>query len=995
MLGTALLLTATASGVAALIERASTDGVRAGLASRVGADRGLRLTLPLAGDPTGQDATVRAALADSFAGIETPLGIDWQIAGPVSLLSLAPGASDSSRAVTAETIPGLAERADLVDGAWPTSPHEVAIQADAAAELDATPGTTIVLGDTVELRVSGTWRAADPLDPRWLGDDLTLTGHDPDGYGPVVVDTSVWSRLEPGDDTVGEWTLVPDATRITPADLREIPAVWAGLARAWRGDVPDVGGLRRQGSFPETAAALSSLVDGLFAVEPVALLLLAAAGAIALGQLGRLIAAGRTAETTLRWARGATPPRLALRAGGASALVAAAGAVLAAVPAILLGSGLTAPLLVGLLAALGAGIAVGLPTYGVAAARADPRRRRLGRRTTRTAGWTGAVLLLAAAVLAVWQLRLYGSPVVPSASGGGAVDPIAVSAPILALAAGIALGLALFPLATRALDRRTANASAVRSLATAELARRPLSAAASLAVVALATGSVVIAAGYAGTWATSFDDASRLRTGAALHVGVEGAGLDAATLDALAAADGVRAVAPIAIEPLTLGEDSGSLVGASPGAIHDLTRSTPGFDAAAVADAITARLPGVPLPEDARTASVVIATEGIAAPPEITALVETRLGRILAVLLTPDAGDDPSRITYTGDLSLPAADAPLGIESLDLRFAADATSDGATLTLLEAGPAGATTEVDGFWDADSPTYTAAYPNSVTPTTMTMGAGLRRARMTATLTGAAEDRYSAPVVISQALADRYGMEVGDVLQFPLEATSSVTASVEAIVPGIPGSPDASALLIDVALVRHAQLRAYLEASVGDLWIDAADSTATAEVVRGLLPPTASIDDAHDPAARQVLGAAVVAVDAVAATALVLALVALAATASAARSSRRPEAAILRALGFRAREQARLRVTESAVALGFGLLVGAASGAGVVVLAVGAFAIAAVPNAPVGVSASLGADPLLLAVGGAALGVTLVAVLAGTAAGARRDARSAVVRREEGS
>jgi hypothetical protein len=225
---------------------------------------------------------------------------------------------------------------------------------------------------------------------------------------------------------------------------------------------------------------------------------------------------------------------------------------------------------------------------------------------------------------------------------------------------------------------------------------------------------------------------------------------------------------------------------------------------------------------------------------------------------------------------------------------------------------------------------------------------------------------------------------------LRATATVSGEIVAVVPGIPGASDASALLLDASLVRHAELRAFTEDAMSDLWIDADDPQTVAAAIRPLLPPTARIDDSSDPAARDLLGAAVVAVAVAAGAASILAIVAVAAVSAMARSARRPEAAILRALGFRPRQQGRLRAVESAVAIGVGMLAGALTGALAIVTAIGPFAVAAVPNAPDGIAASLALDPVLIFAGAGSLLLVLAILVAVGSAGVTRDARTALAR-----
>ena len=65
-------------------------------------------------------------------------------------------------------------------------------------------------------------------------------------------------------------------------------------------------------------------------------------------------------------------------------------------------------------------------------------------RMPRAAVAGGVVLVAVAAAVSLWQFRLYGSPLVPSASGALEVDVVAVLAPVLVL---LALSLAALGLA--------------------------------------------------------------------------------------------------------------------------------------------------------------------------------------------------------------------------------------------------------------------------------------------------------------------------------------------------------------------------------------------------------------------------------------------------------------------------------------------------------------------------------------------------------------------
>ena len=176
ILGVVALVSGLSVGVIGYLAQSANEGVRAGLASRAGADLALRASLALDPDAEKQDAEVRAAVARSFPGIR--IAIDRTVSSRVELHRLEGGeVSGGSYRAEALSIPDLPERATLVDGSWPASPDEVTIQAQGAERLHVAVGDQIELGD-LAVTVSGTWQVSDPLDPRWLGESLITDGTD-------------------------------------------------------------------------------------------------------------------------------------------------------------------------------------------------------------------------------------------------------------------------------------------------------------------------------------------------------------------------------------------------------------------------------------------------------------------------------------------------------------------------------------------------------------------------------------------------------------------------------------------------------------------------------------------------------------------------------------------------------------------------------------------------------------------------------------------------
>ena len=130
-------------------------------------------------------------------------------------------------------------------------------------------------------------------------------------------------------------------------------------------------------------------------------------------------------------------------------------------------------------------------------------------RAPRTAVAGGALLIAVAAAIALWQFRLYGSPLVTSASGRVDVDPVAVLAPVLVLLALSLLALGLTGPVGAVLERLAAARPAlVPALPMRQLARRAALYASASFVTMLAVAGLTLTAAFAGAWQ---DEAARCR----------------------------------------------------------------------------------------------------------------------------------------------------------------------------------------------------------------------------------------------------------------------------------------------------------------------------------------------------------------------------------------------------------------------------------------------------------------------------------------------------
>ncbi|MEZ5190045.1 MAG: hypothetical protein R2717_03555 [Schumannella sp.] len=278
----------------------------------------IRVDARLDEDAGGQDATMRNAIADSLR--DTPAAVARSVSVTVTAV-----VAGEERAVLLLADEGVADHAELVAGDWPSGPGEVAPSALAAERLGVAVGGDILIGDTV-LRITGTWRALDPADARWFGDPAIASGGEDDAVGPLLASEELLAGL-PSDARV-RWTLVPSDAALTAEALPGTADALARLDTAVR----RMGGKAAasvQGDLPATlahATRITALASGMLAL-PFALV--ATAGIVVLGLIGRSLAAGRSAEFLLLRARGASIRGLAfataVETGAVSILGAAAG----------------------------------------------------------------------------------------------------------------------------------------------------------------------------------------------------------------------------------------------------------------------------------------------------------------------------------------------------------------------------------------------------------------------------------------------------------------------------------------------------------------------------------------------------------------------------------------------------------------------------------------------------------------------------------------------
>jgi hypothetical protein len=351
-------------------------------------------------------------------------------------------------------------------------------------------------------------------------------------YGPAVVSPAVFSQAGSRRPLIrpsqASFVVLPRVASITPAELTPL----AGRIAAMTSAISDAGQLTGASAMPQTlasAAAGEAAAKTLVVISGLQLLLLAAA---ALALASRLLASNRAWETALLAARGAARRQL-IAPSVAEAVVAVAASAAAGVvagswlSAALLNhlTGQSRPAAAPGAAVWIAGAGLVVLCVGIAiwpAARparlADVRVRRGRAAAVTTAVAAGAdIALVVIAVLAVRELRSYS--VAEQVASGTGIDPVIALAPMLALAGLAVVPLRLLPLAAKGLERVTARGRRLGSaMANWEISRRPLRQSGPALLVILTVGASTLALAQYQSWRDSIHDQAEFAAGAQVRV---------------------------------------------------------------------------------------------------------------------------------------------------------------------------------------------------------------------------------------------------------------------------------------------------------------------------------------------------------------------------------------------------------------------------------------------------------------------------------------------
>lgn len=984
--GVVALSAGLGSGLGGLTQGTVIDGAGSIISAAPGEGSVARVAIRWAGQGGASESEAARAAADQDAAVREALESlmpSAALAPQSSIRSEPLDVAEVAEDVVLVSDERLVDRVEIVEGTWPATRQESALHRAAADALELGIGDPVTLpgaGDEpIVVTITALWLPLDSGDPAWAGDPLVETGAVASAAGPLVINEAIWRELS--TRPIAQWVSALDPRRASPAALDEIEAGLPVLARVIDDDPRSQGtGIVVDGGLASTVAEVRRAAAGVEAVLPVALALVGVAALTTLFELQRLLTAVRREETTLLRSRGASPRRLASNSAVEALLVALPSAVVGSVAgtAIALSARpgslerVVADPVPLVLSTSGWALAVTLVVLLLAvvitarSARSALRRDTLldSGRQSRGVSAAALVLSLLAAGVAVSQFLLYGGPVVPTADGGTAVDPIAALTPVLVLVAGALLIVIL----VEPLARILARAVAIGDRLTPVLVARPLARSTAIVtapvlLIALTVGGLVIAATVDSTTRSSERAARELTFGAELVV--TGGALDADARAAIGAtgtpvtlAGTAWSGAPVSIAELSGDDEPGTLVAVDPTALTEVGATASGaVDLERLAAAI--RASPLPVIEIVATATT-IRLEGDDARAAFW-LADARGG---VTQVGPDDG---------GVVALPEVGGPWRVLAIDVEpTTSERDLDAVPPAIIATDAEGAESviTVDEQWDA-RPSAREAVRFMPDP------AALRLA-------------------VTPAAAERVGAQVGDSMTVAIAGSGrEIVGVVTDIVPAVPGAVSVVAVAVDLAAVAQSQLAvAERPLPVSGVWLapvdgsrlDAATLREVVDDVRGLIPGATSVDVVADAPTGALAEGARIALWAAALGALVLAVVASAIVSRAIGGVREVDVVVLRAIGVGVGVQARARAGEIAAVLTAATAGGLLVGIGAALLLVGDLARALIVDVPPALVVGAVVEPALALAVVTLMLVAIIAVSIGAGRHAARQARS---------
>ncbi|MEU1971904.1 hypothetical protein ABZ477_09620 [Microbacterium sp. NPDC019599] len=874
---------ASLSIVGALAARAFDRGVDGMLGLADPRDGMVVVELPLGADPAAEADAMAAALEDALAGMPADIRRTSVATGSAQV-----GGSEHPLALLADAT--LADRAELVSGAWPAGAGEVAVAEAAADRLDLATGDLLTIDDS-EVRVAGVWRAADPTDLAWSGDPSVASGEVDGAIGPVVV--SADSVLADAPRLRARWTVTPrELTAGTAAEL--IGALdRIGDAASGPAGTSSAGPANVEDGLKGTLARILSAVSGARSALAVPIVALGVIAAVIVGVIVFALGRAREQQVALVIARGATRPRVWAGILGEVAVAASAGALVGAVVAMTV-----APPSTALWPA--AACAIGATAVGALLA-ASTVVRASGSRGGRARPVTVALLLVllglaVVAGLAVAQAYARGGIV----DAGGGIDPLALAAPWLVLLTLCLLATQLAGPAATAAERATRRGRGLATrLGVLQLARRPQSMLAGVLCLALAGGVLALSATLA-VGAGGREAAAAAAVGADVRADLDGSRTvdennPAPVIAELRTAEGIGDAEPAVRTSAGLGDATVRLLAATPDAFADMRADE---EVAAALAALPAGEPPV-LTGDVTAEVTGFFTQG-PNPPERQAEVtvgawvldEAGAPAWIEFGTAPADGQPHALTTELGD--------PVRLLAVDVE--GRALEGGSVSVRLELSDAGGAVEL-------------AAPGA--PVT-----GTRALRLPA----GGERPAEIPAVVTSALAGLADAPAGSILHLDVDGTTrSLAVRVAAVADFVPGIGSAPGVALDLASMTASLVDARdAVLSPMTVLVTADDASTATESVRAWATHPVRVKVAQDAAAAPVTRPALALFTAVALAGAVLGALGFAVVMAATARDRRAEAVPLRSFGFDFHAQRRARIAETATAAGFALAAGALAG-----------------------------------------------------------------------
>jgi ABC-type lipoprotein release transport system permease subunit len=909
---TALLTTGVVYG-----EAVATEGLHRDLLSTPPATRAVIVSTDAGPDRLDPlDAAVRDALTGAFG----PTG--GEVARLVRTDTYADRAiapADVHDLLVFGSFENLDAHVQLLDGRWPEagkSPLEATLSEGATAALGVHVGERLALASridgtrTADVTIVGTWRG-DPLDAYWAGDPLELTGVNTVGdftiHGPIAIREADLVGLGGSRPRFSvTWRGLPDLAGVRIDDVDGLSAGLGSVAARIRGALA---GENLRVTTPLLDVLGTSARSVLVSRSGIMLLTIqfAVLAGYAIVLVAGIIVERRRSEIALLRSRGGSAAHLVLMSALEALLLAVPATVVAPPLATVIvaalgavgpnqGVGLTTVIgppawIVAGLAGLACVVALVVPTISVSASPAGARAA--GGRAARTtlAQRLGLDLaFVAVAVVALWQLRLYGAPITKNARGVLGLDPLLVAAPAIGLLGGAVLAIRIVPRIAELAERVLASgAGLVAALSGRQLARRPLRYTRTALLLMLAAALATLASAHAATWTQSQADQAAYQAAADVRV----VAADYSRLPPWAAGPlyrsipGVIAASPTSTDTFDVGRllRSGTIAAVDPRA--EAVIASDGMPAdraersrllgallAQTPELSTVALPGEPrriaLTVDADFRAATDAGPGTIPPDDqlldVAVVLSDADGRVfrtsgatgsvvakgqrMVLEVAPPADGTPPGLSPAApyrlaaieiNLHAPDGEAMTGSATVARIELSDAASGDADWSPFPFDPRG-----KGWaWSTNTDQRQSSFPPSDTaPLTVTFSGenpvfGFPGAPGAATRLGATlSDDFALPVAASQSLFDKLSAEVGDIVSISI-AGQPVDVRIVAVTPAFaPLDPATPFLVADVQTLELIRFSGTGTIAPAGGWLLATDPARTPEVLSALRAPSSS-------------------------------------------------------------------------------------------------------------------------------------------------------------